>query len=211
MYRTMTYTALALVLATAFVTGARAQGRGGFAVDDNALVEATLDRGLNTKTLRVGQRVTATVTSPREFRGATLLGTVKDAERSGRVNDDAEITLEFDRIELRDGGSYQFAGTIERVQTPDDEHKIEIGDEGEIKRAHSQTDRSVERGGIGAVAGAIIGGIAGGGSGAAAGAAIGGGAGVGSVAVQGPQDLELPSGTRVVIRASAPHRYDRRD
>jgi hypothetical protein len=215
MYNIFTRTTLAVMLGVCFA-GAQAGShvnaqprtappqRGAFIVEDNALIEATLDRMLHTKRVRSGDRFTATVTGPSEFRGARLYGVVRDAERSGRVNDDAEMTLEFDRIRLRNGRSYRFAGTIERVRTPDRSSDVEVGDEGEIKQENSQTDRTIKRTGLGAIAGAIIGGIAGGGDGAVAGAAIGGGAGVGSVAIQGRQDVELPAGTRFVIRSSAP-------
>ena len=54
--------------------------------------------------------------------------------------------------------------------------------------------------------GAIIGAIAGGGKGAAIGAILGAGAGAGSVYAQGRNDLDLPRGSEVSIRASAPNR-----
>jgi hypothetical protein len=50
----------------------------------------------------------------------------------------------------------------------------------------------------------IIGAIAGGGKGAAIGAAVGAGTGAGSVLIQGRDELDLPSGTEVTIRASSP-------
>jgi hypothetical protein len=203
MYRFTTHAALALVLGAASFTTATAQNGRGYIVDNDMFVEATLDGTLNTKRVREGDRFTATVTSPREFRGATLYGVITNAERSGRLNDDAEMTLEFDRIELGNGRSYDFAGTVERVRTIDGT-ELEINDEGEITREDTQTDRTIRRTGIGAIAGAIIGGIAGGGDGAAAGAAIGGGAGAGSVAIQGRRDVELVAGTRLIIRAAAP-------
>jgi len=59
----------------------------------------------------------------------------------------------------------------------------------------------VERTGIGAAIGAVIGALARGGQGAAIGAAVGGGAGAGSVFVQGRGDWELANGTEFRIRA----------
>ncbi len=64
--------------------------------------------------------------------------------------------------------------------------------------------RTVQRAAIGTAVGAIIGAIAGGGKGAAIGAVIGAGAGAGSVYVQGRDDLDLPSGTEITIRATGP-------
>ena len=51
-----------------------------------------------------------------------------------------------------------------------------------------------------AVAGAIIGGIKGGKSGAAKGAIIGAGAGTGAVMVTRGQQVEMPAGSRWVVR-----------
>lgn len=64
----------------------------------------------------------------------------------------------------------------------------------------------VQRTAIGTAIGAIIGAIAGGGKGAAIGAIIGAAGGAGSVYVQGKDNLDLPSGTELTIRASAPNR-----
>jgi len=76
--------------------------------------------------------------------------------------------------------------------------------EGNVEEADSQTSRTVTRSAIGGAIGALIGAIAGGGKGAAIGAAVGVGAGAGSVFIEGRDDLELPIGTEIFIRASAP-------
>jgi hypothetical protein len=62
----------------------------------------------------------------------------------------------------------------------------------------------VSRSAVGGAIGALIGAIAGGGKGAAIGAAVGVGAGAGSVFIEGRDNLDLPSGTEISIRASAP-------
>jgi hypothetical protein len=100
---------LALALVISFVAAplgsdAYAQRRGSraqsntFIVENDTLVEATLNRALNTKTVRDGDRFTATVTSLSQYGRATLYGRVTDAKRLGRVRGNAEMTLEFDRI-----------------------------------------------------------------------------------------------------------------
>jgi hypothetical protein len=60
------------------------------------------------------------------------------------------------------------------------------------------------RGGVGAAAGAILGGIAGGGKGALLGAIIGGAAGVGTVAIEGNKDLILDNGTEMLVKTARP-------
>ena len=58
--------------------------------------------------------------------------------------------------------------------------------------------------GVGAGAGAVIGGILGGGSGAAKGAAIGGGAGTAVVLSTRGDEVRIPAGTPVTIKLTAP-------
>src|SRR5689334_1302227 len=166
-----TYTtriALALALVAAIAQATTAQDDRGIILANNTTVEATLIRALDTRNVRDGETFTARDTVPSDPLGATLHGRVADSKRSGRVDRNAEMTLEFDQITLPDGSSYRFAGTIERVQVlsgPDGE----INDEGGISREGSQTERTAWRTGLGAIAGAIIGGSVGGGHGAATG------------------------------------------
>ena len=103
---------------------------------------------------------------------------------------------------MRNGRTYRFAGDVRAVRTTDGED-FDVEDEGVVEGG-SQTERTVKRSAIGAIAGTIIGAIADGGSGAAVGAAVGGGIGAGSVLIQGRRSLTLEPGTRLTIRSSAP-------
>ena len=94
----------------------------------------------------------------------------------------------------------RIAGVIESIRTPDGE-TIRVDSEGTVEE-NSQTEKTVQRGAIGAALGAIIGAVTGGGKGAAIGAAIGAGTGAGSVFIQGRDDLELIRGTEFTIRGS---------
>ena len=143
-----------------------------------------------------------TVRTPQQYEGATIEGYVTNVSRSGRVSGRSEMTLNFDTIRLRDGRSYRFAGILESFRTPNNE-TVNVDNEGAI-REDSQTTRTVTRTAIGTAIGAIIGAIAGGGKGAAIGAIVGAGAGAGSVYIQGREDLELPSGSEINIRATGP-------
>jgi uncharacterized protein YcfJ len=113
------------------------------------------------------------------------------------------MTLNFERIRLRDGRTYSFAGFVESVRTANGE-TVRVDNEGNVQDSDSRGSTTAKRAAIGTAVGAIIGAIAGGGKGAAIGAAIGAGAGAGSVYVQGRDDLQLLSGTEVTVRASAP-------
>src|SRR5262249_11925795 len=99
--------------------------------------------------------------------------------------------------------SYQFAGIIESVRTPNGD-TVRVDNEGTV-RDDSQSSKTVQRAAIGTAVGAIIGAIAGGGKGAAICAIVGAGGGAGSVYIQGKNDLDLAPGTELVVRASAPN------
>jgi hypothetical protein len=179
------------------------QGRGEFIVPDGTRLTARLDQMLDTKQSREGDRFTMVVQDSGRFNGAVIEGVVANSDRSGRVAGRANMTLDFDRIRMRDGRSYSFAGTIDSVRLPNGD-AVRVNREGEVKDDSSQTSRTVKRSAIGGAIGAVIGAIAGGGSGAAIGAAVGAGAGAGSIFIEGRDDLELPAGTEVSIRASSP-------
>src|SRR6266511_3106002 len=178
-------------------------GRGGFIVPDGVRLSARLNQALSTKNTREGDRFTLNVVEPAQYRGAVIEGVVARSERSGRVSGRADMTLDFKRIRTRDGRTYNFAGTIDNVSLPSGE-RVRVDREGNVEEDKSQTSRTVTRGAIGGAIGAVIGAIAGGGKGAAIGAAVGVGAGAGSVFIEGRDDLELPSGAEIAVRASAP-------
>ena len=125
-----------------------------------------------------------TVRSPSQYDGAVLEGYVSSVNRGGRITGRSEMTLNFDRIRLRDGRSYKFAGTVEGVLASNGE-SVRVDNEGAVAEGNNRTNTTVKRGAIGATVGA--------------------GAGAGSVYVQGRDDLELMSGTQITVRASAPY------
>jgi hypothetical protein len=119
---------------------------------------------------------------------------------SGRVSGKAEMAMNFERIRLRNGRTYEFAGVIDSVRTATGE-TIGVTTDGMVADG-SQTEKTVQRGGIGAALGAIIGAISGGGQGAAIGAAIGAAGGAGTVVVQGRDQLDLARGTEFTITST---------
>jgi len=177
--------------------------RGNFTVPDGIMLSGRLNQPLSTKYTREGERFTLNVVEPAQYRGAVIEGVVARSDRSGRVSGRADMTLDFERIRMRDGRTHDFAGTIENVSLPNGE-RVRVDREGNVKEADSQTSRTVTRGAVGGAIGALIGAIAGGGKGAAIGAAVGAGAGAGSVFIEGRDDLELPSGSEIAVRASGP-------
>jgi hypothetical protein len=179
-----------------------ASSSGAFIVRDGESVVAILNTDLSTKQARQGDRFAMTVRQPTQYAGAVIEGTIGSVDRGGRLSGPSQMSLNFETIRLRNGQTYRFAGAIDSVRTQDGE-TVKVDNEGSAQ-GDNQTTRTIERAGIGTAIGAIIGAIAGGGKGAVIGGVIGAAGGAGSVYVQGKDDLELPSGTEVTIRASAP-------
>lgn len=177
---------------------------GNFIVPNGTVVTGILENDVNTKVSQNNDRFRLTVQSPDQFRGAVIEGYISNVNRSGKISGRSQITFNFERITLRNGETYDFAGNLQEV-TDQTGKVIKIDNEGTTK-GDSQTKETVKRGGIGAGAGALIGAIIGGAKGAAIGAIIGGGAGAGSVIVQGKDDLELKKGSTMTIQASSPNR-----
>ncbi|MEK6299155.1 MAG: hypothetical protein AABO41_00410 [Acidobacteriota bacterium] len=158
-----------------------------------------LSSKIDTKTARVGDNFTAVVVDPSDYEGATVVGHISKLNRSGRVTGKTELAFEFDTITLADGRQAPFSADLQRVY--ESEHVKKVDEEGNVETS-SRTKDSQVRGGVGAAAGAILGGIAGGGKGAVLGAIIGGAAGVGTVAIEGNKDLILEDGTEMLVKTA---------
>ena len=157
-----------------------------------------LNDTLSSKTARVGDQFTATVIDPVKYSEAKVRGHVASIFKSGKVNGKTTMNLAFNSIETTDGLKGKLHGYVTRVYGKD---SGKADNEGGIESG-SRTNQAIKRGGIGAAAGAIIGGIAGGGKGAAIGLIIGGAGGAGSLAVKGAKELKLESGTELLIHVT---------
>jgi hypothetical protein len=157
-----------------------------------------LNNTLSSKTARVGDRFTATVIDPVKFSEATVKGHVSSIIKSGKVSGKTTMNLAFNSIATTDGRTGILHGYVTRVYGQD---SGKADNEGGIESG-SRTNQAVKRGGIGAAAGAIIGGIAGGGKGAAIGLLVGGAGGAGSLAVKGSKELKLDSGTELLVHVT---------
>jgi hypothetical protein len=177
---------------------------GEFIVPNGTIITGNLENDITTKVSQNNDRFRMIVSAPNQFRGAVIEGYISGINRSGKVSGRSQLTLNFERIKMPTGETYDFAGFLTSV-TDQNGKTVKIDTEGAV-RGDSQTRETVKRGGIGAGLGAIIGAIAGGGKGAAIGAIIGGGAGAGSVYAQGREDLELKAGSSITVQASSPIR-----
>ena len=177
---------------------------GDFGVPRGTRLVATLDTALTTRDAHAEDRFSLTIRSPSQYDGAVIQGSVSTVNASGRVRGRADMALNFESIQMRDGSTYPFAGVIENVRTANGE-TISVDTAGTLEEK-SRTEETIQRGAIGAAIGAMIGAITGGGKGAAIGAAIGAGGGAGTVIVQGRDQLDLPRGTELTITSSLPRR-----
>jgi hypothetical protein len=175
---------------------------GEFIVRDGETLVAILNSNLTTKLSQHGDLFTMTVRGPSQFEGAVIEGTVGSVDQGGRLAGRSEMSLSFDRIRLRNGQTYKFSGVLGNVRLLNGD-TVKVDNEGSAQGSN-QTTQTIQRAGIATAVGAIIGAIAGGGKGAAIGGIIGAAGGAGTVFIQGKDNLELPVGTELTIRASGP-------
>ena len=178
----------------------RGAARGATVVPLGTNLRVRLNDDLSSKDSRVGDRFTATVVNPSRYEEAKVHGHISAIRKSGTVQGRTTMNLAFDSIDLREGRSGPMRGQVVRVYGADSESS-KVDEEGRVQSG-SRGKQAIKRGGIGAVAGAIIGGIAGGGKGAAIGLIVGGAAGAGSLAVQGSKELRLERGTELLVRVT---------
>ena len=156
-----------------------------------------LNETLSSKESRAGDKFTATVMDPVRFNEATVRGHIRSIVKSGQVKGRTTMNLNFDAIELPGGRHGTLHGYITKVYGS----KGSADNEGGVQ-SESRGNQTLKRAGIGATAGAIIGGIAGGGKGAAIGLILGGAGGAGSLAINGSKELKLESGTEMLVHVT---------
>jgi hypothetical protein len=145
----------------------------------------TLVTPIASDTSKVEEQVRGTLSKPLVVGGKTavragseVLGSIVEAEESGRVKGRASIAFQFERLVV-DGESHP-------IRTARITREAEADRKGDVKK-----------GGVGAGVGAIIGGVAGGGTGAVIGGAVGG---AGAVMATKGKEVRLPAGTVVSTR-----------
>jgi hypothetical protein len=160
-------------------------------------LKVRLNEALSSKESRAGDKFTATVMDPVRFNEATVRGHIRSIVHSGKVQGRTTMHLTFDSIELTNGKHGILHGYITKVYGS----KGSADSEGGVQ-SESRGKQTAKRTGIGATAGAIIGGIAGGGKGAAIGLILGGAGGAGSLAINGSKELKLESGTEMLVHVT---------
>jgi hypothetical protein len=175
---------------------------GEFIVRDGETLVAILNNDLTTKLSQQGDLFTMTVRDPSQFEGAVIEGAVGSVDQGGRLTGRSVMSLIFEKIRLKNGQTYKFSGVLGNVRLLNGD-TVKVDNEGSAQGSN-QTTQTIQRAGVATAVGAIIGAIAGGGKGAAIGGIIGAAGGAGTVFIQGKDNLELPVGTELTIRASGP-------
>jgi hypothetical protein len=142
-----------------------------------------LEQSLSSRTAHVEDRFDASVFRPVRADGALVIpagvalrGTVKYAEPARRPSKEGRLELSFDALYL------------EPMRVDIGAHVVAVGDDGDY--------RKVNKVGVGATLGGILGAILGGGKGLVIGTVLGGGGAV--VGTKG-DDVELPAGTVLAV------------
>ena len=163
-------------------------------------LKVRLNDTISSKESRAGDKFTATVMDPVRFNEATVNGHVRSIVKSGKVTGRTTINLSFDSIDMpgSNGKHGVMHGYVTRVYGSD---SARTDEEGGVESG-SRGNQTVKRTGVGATAGAILGGIMGGGKGAGIGLILGGAAGAGSLAIKGSKELKIESGTEMLIHVT---------
>jgi len=156
-----------------------------------------LNDTLSSRESRAGDRFAATVIDPVRFSEAIVHGHIRSIIKSGKVTGRTTMNLAFDSIDLPDQKHGVLHGYVTKVYG----FEGSADNEGGVQ-SKSRGNQALKRSGIGATAGAIIGGIAGGGKGAAIGLILGGAGGAGSLAINGSKELKIDSGTEMLVHVT---------
>ena len=170
-----------------------------YTVPADTVIRVRMDTELNSRTARVGDRFSTTVTEPVYGGGGSgvdvipvgskVWGRVSSVTRAGRRTP-GSITVSFNQVELPTGARHTVNGSLSSLQADD----VNSDNEGTVSGRGNRKRDAVFIGG-GAATGAIIGAIAGGGKGAAIGAILGGGLGTGARVYEREQEADVKSGT----------------
>lgn len=162
-------------------------------------LKVRLNDTLSSKDSRAGDKFMATVIDPVRFNEATLHGHIRSIVKSSRIKGRTTMNLAFDSIDLP--GDPARHGVVHGYVTRIYASNARTDEEGGVQ-SEGRGKQTLKRSGIGATAGAIIGGIAGGGKGAAIGLILGGAGGAGSVAINGSKELKIESGTEMLVHVT---------
>ena len=168
-----------------------------YTVPANQVIRVRIDTELNSRTARIGDRFSTSVTEPvYGDNGVTVIpvgskvwGRVTSVHTATR-HTPGNIAVSFYQVELPNHARHLINGSLSALQTD----QVNADNESTVKGRGNQKRDAVFIGG-GAATGALIGAIAGGGKGAAIGAIVGGALGTGARVYEKEQEADVKSGT----------------
>lgn len=126
---------------------------------------------LSTKTSQKGDKITAQVLSPQEFKGDTMEGKVTEVKTSGKIKGQAVLNFTFETLQ-HGGQSIGVQSSVKSVTNSKGQQDVD--EEGRVIKKTNNLGKAA----IGTGVGALLGGIIGGAKGAAIGAGVGAAASV---------------------------------
>lgn len=172
-----------------------------FSVPQWTSLRIRMDDTLTTKYSIVGDPFSATVLDRGIYQGARVYGTIQDIDNSGKFRGHTTVILAFNRLVMPDGRRAPISAEIVKLYHAPSGESVDV--EGAIESS-GRGKKSFVHTGLGAGAGALLGGIFGGGEGAGLGAVIGGIGGLGTTGFTGPQVIVLSRGLEMLIRITGP-------
>ncbi|HEX5731343.1 MAG TPA: peptidoglycan-binding protein [Blastocatellia bacterium] len=184
----------------------RTYGGGGWTLPPDTIISMRMDQTLSSKSSRVGDRFTASVTEPVQANGRVVIpagtiveGRVTQVTPAKRMSKAGMIAIDFDSITMPDGRRVPLVGSL---TSDDPEIRRRIDDENSVRGPNS--DRKAVFVGGGGTLGAVLGGIAGGGKGAVIGGIAGAGVGIAGVLLSKGEEAEVRAGTPFGIQLRQP-------
>jgi hypothetical protein len=169
-----------------------------FAVDTGTIMRVRMNSTISSKTAKVGDTFTTTVTEPVYSSngvvviptGSTLTGQINAVKPAAKGGKPGEIDASFIKLKLPNGRTRTINGSLTDLESG----KTTTDNEGTASAKKMKNRKIIFIGG-GAAGGALLGAIVGGGKATAIGAIVGAGAGfLGDRFTKGP-DAEVKSGT----------------
>ena len=168
-----------------------------YTVAADQVIRVRMDSELTSRTARIGDRFSASVTEPVYGEsgvevvpvGSKVWGRVTVVNRAQRRKP-GNIAVSFYQVELPNRARHVINGSLTSLQTD----RVNADNESTVRGRSNQKRDAVFIGG-GAATGALIGAIAGGGKGAAIGAIVGGALGTGARVYEKEQEADVKSGT----------------
>ncbi|MBA3631582.1 MAG: LysM peptidoglycan-binding domain-containing protein [Acidobacteria bacterium] len=170
-----------------------------YTVRSGETLRVRMNETLNSRTARVGDRFTTTVTEPVYSNngviviptGSTVVGRVDSVKPAKKGGDPGQIDVSFIEVKLPNGTRRAINGSLTNLSSDDAKSDAE----GTVSGDDRKNDKIIFIGG-GAGGGAILGGLIGGGKGAIIGGILGGLGGLAGERLTKGEDAKVESGTQ---------------